>query len=209
MKKKNNKMKKANNYSIESFNEKRPLSWSAISQFRYDKESWYQKYILGGEQEVTIEMDFGKNIGERIASDPTFLPQIVRHNKMEHEFKCKLGDIHLLGFADSFCDITFKHLAEYKTSRKKWDQKRVDGHQQLDMYLLMNYLMNKVKPEEVNVTLWVIPTEFQKEELIYLEKEIKKYQTKRTMVDILKFAEEIKRVYKQMGEYIDCRTINS
>lgn len=183
----------------------RPLSWSSISSFLYSPEQWYIKYILGIEEPPSKEMLFGKVIGHRLETEPDFLPIITRYSKMEHPFKCNFGKIPLIGFADTFCDITFKKLSEFKTGKKKWDQKRVDSHGQLDMYLLMNWIMNKIRPEDVYISLVWMPTQDNGDFTISfvepIEDNIKTFQTKRTMKDILNFGLKINSVYKQMQDY--------
>ena len=194
---------------LEKFH-KRPLSWSSYSSFLYDKEEWYRKYILDEREPPSKEMIFGSRVGKRLEKDPTFLPQIIRYDKMEHPFSVIFAGIPLIGYADTFCTVTNKKLGEFKTSRVGWDQKKVDGHHQLTMYLLMHYITTKVKPEDVEITLWEIPTvktedgEFNVkiDFLEPLEENIKFYKTKRTMTDILSFGAEIKKVYKQMEEFI-------
>lgn len=186
----------------------RPLSWSSISSFEYDPKKWARSY-LDGIKESSPEMEFGSAIGKKLEIDPTFLPQIPRHSKMEHAFNVSLSGILLTGFADSFCTVTNKKLAEFKTGVKKWDQKRVDEHHQLTMYVLMHYVTTKIPPEEVDIQLVWMPT--QKHEtgdfmtkisfVEPIEENIKIFKTRRTMVDILKFADKIKRTYEEMCEY--------
>lgn len=191
---------------IQKFKE-RPLSWSSISSFSYNKEEWYDNYINGNKQPANREMLFGSKIGKLLETDPSFLPQIPRHSKMEHCFKVKFGDIPMTGFADSFCDQTHTKLVEYKTGKKAWDKKRVDSHQQLDMYLLMNYITFRVKPEDVEVQLVWMPTQENNDFSISfvddIESKIKIFKTKRTMTDILNFGMSINKTYKDMIKYIE------
>lgn len=183
----------------------RPLSWSQISCFEYNKEEWYTRYVLGEKSQPSREMEFGKEVGKKLETDPSYLPMIPRHSKMEHEFVCSFGGIHLVGYADTFCDKTFILLGEYKTGKKKWDQKRVDSHGQIDMYLLMNWIINKVRPEDVSITLVWMPTmetnDFKITFVDDIEENIKIFTTKRTMKDILNFGIRINKVFKEMQEY--------
>lgn len=187
----------------------RQYSWSQHSSFKYDPEQWYQKYILGIESPKTPELEFGSMVGKKLETDQTFLPQIKRNNVMEHEFRCMFNGIELVGYADSFCTITNKELQEYKTGVKPWDQKRVDEHGQITMYLLMHYLITKTRPEDLDITLWWMPTKRQENgdftvEISFIEpieKNIKFFKTKRTMKDILSFGVEIKKTYKKMELY--------
>jgi len=185
---------------------KRPLSWSAIYSFEYDPEQWYRRYVLNEPQEPSREMIFGKKIGTMLEKDPTFLPQIVRLSKMEHPFKVVFNKIQMVGYADTFCDKTFKALGEYKTGKKAWTQKRVDEHGQIDMYLLMNWITNKIKPEDVDITLTWMPTEetggFEIVFVEPIESNIKVFKTKRTMMDIINFGNRIKKTVEEMNNYI-------
>lgn len=185
----------------------RPLSWSAISSFEYDPEQWYTKYVLNIYPEPTKEMTFGSLVGKKIETNPKFLPMIPRHSIMEFPFKCKFGKIELVGFADTFCDKTFRKLGEFKTGKRAWDQKRVDEHGQIDMYLLMNFVMHKVKPEEVEVQLVWMPTMERSDFSIFfvpdVVEKIKIFKTKRTMVDILRFGERINKTVKAMTKYAE------
>ena len=187
----------------------RPLSWSSISSWEYNKEEWARKYLTDCEHTTNAEMEFGKKIGKKLETDPTYLPMIPRHSKMEHPFSVSLSGITLVGYADSFCDKTFKKLGEYKTGVKEWDKKRVDEHGQLTMYLLMNYITNKIKPEDVEVQLVWMPTKREETGTFDvkisfvepIEENIKIFNTKRTMKDILKFAVYIKKTYKDMEKF--------
>lgn len=189
------------------FDKTRPLSWSAISSFEYDKEQWYRKYALGIKDPETAEMLFGKKVGERLASDPLFLPAVPRLSTFEFPFLCEYNKIPLIGFGDSFCEVTKRKLNEYKTGVKEWTQKRADEHGQFDMYLLQNYKMHKVAPEEVDCTLIWMPTkriedgDFKIRIVFDDSKRITSFRTRRTMVDILRFGARIDRTYREMEEY--------
>lgn len=187
----------------------RPLSWSQISSFEYDPKQWFDKYILGIEQPKTPELEFGSMVGKKLETDPTFLPQIQRHNVMEHEFKCEFGGVKLVGYADSFCTITNRKLAEYKSGVKIWDKSRVDQHGQLTFYALCIYIMYGIKPEDIEIELIWMPTKrIEKGDLSVtiefvepIEENIKVFKTKRTMSDILKFGARIKKDLKEMELY--------
>lgn len=185
----------------------RPLSWSQISSFEYSPEKWYSRYILNEKQKESDEMKFGKEIGKRLETDSTFLPQIERLSKMEYPFKVEFGGLPLVGYADSFCDITFKKLKEFKTGKKEWNERRVREHGQIDMYLLCNLLQNKIKPEDVDVELVWLPTENHWTKGISfvepIEKNIKTFKTKRTTSDITKFKTRLLDTVNAMQAYVD------
>lgn len=188
---------------IYKIDKKRPLSWSAISSFEYDPEQWYKRYVLKEDTPPNSAMSFGKVMGERFAAETTFLPQLPRASVYEYELKAKLGKIPLIGFIDSYTPHT--NLEEYKTGVKAWDQKRADSHGQLDMYLLLLYLMHKVPPEQVSCRIHWLPTretgDFKTEFSNPDNPLVHTFHTKRTMRDILEFGQRINRVYKEMESY--------
>lgn len=183
----------------------RPLSWSSISSFEYDKKSWAKRYLANVIESPSPELIFGSQTGKKLETDPTFLPQIKRYNKMEYPFNVSLSGIPLTGYADTFCDKSKKKLGEYKTGKNEWTQKRADEHGQITMYLLMNFITHQIPPEKVDVTIYWMPTkangDFSISFVEPIEENIKVFKTKRTTKDILKFAGHIKDIYKEMEEY--------
>lgn len=192
-------------YMKKMFDKTRPLSWSAISSFEYDPEQWYRKYVLNQKDDETKEMMFGKALATALEKGTCDIPDLVKklpHTK-EHPFKVMFGKIPLIGFADDFDNKTFTSLNEVKTGKKPWTQKRVDEHGQFDMYLLMNYITNKVKPEDVDCMLHWLPTQENGDFSISFVNPITVYSfsTKRTMQDILNFGSKINTIYKEMEKY--------
>lgn len=180
----------------------KPLSWSAISSFKYDKEQWYKKYVLGIKDEGSREMDFGKLVGGKLENDPTFLPEIPRAEHMEYKLHVTFGDVQLIGYIDSYGDAV---LHEYKTGKNPWTQEKVDNHGQITMYLLMLYIQHNILPEDVQCYLHWMPTEEKGDFSIGfvepIEENIKHFTTKRTTKDIVEFGVEINKIIKQMEIY--------
>lgn len=184
-----------------TFDKKRPLSWSAISSFEYDPAQWYNRYVLKLDEPASPEMEFGKIMGERLAADNAFMPQVPRGSLYEYELKAKFGKIPLIGYIDSY--VPHRRLEEYKTGKRAWDQTRADGHGQITMYLLMVYLMYKVNPDQVRCRIHWLPTKSNGDFSIDFidSKDCVTFETKRTMRDILMFGKRINNVYKLMEEY--------
>lgn len=180
----------------------RPLSWSSIYQFKYDRNVWYEKYIEGKKQRPTGPIVFGKNVGERLALEPSFLPSVPRLVEYEHKLDVKIGNIQCIGFLDNF-DLNTKAFSEFKTG-KSWTQKKAEEHGQLDMYAAMIYLKYGIKPEELDIKLIWMPTEEQQDFRTDFVKDMKPviFPVKKTMRDILSFMAEIQITYTQMQDYI-------
>lgn len=185
----------------------KPLSWSAISAFEYNKKTWAKRYLDGIKDPSSREMEFGSYVGNKLAEDKDFLPQIIRHDTMEYKFHVKIHDIELVGYADTFDSTTCKKLGEYKTAKigSGWTNKKVDNHGQITMYCLMNFIQNKVPPEEVEIELTWMPTQENGDFTISfiepIEQNIQTFKTKRTTAEILKFAKYIKKVFKEMEDF--------
>lgn len=198
--------------NIRDFLQTRPLSWSAISKFEYDPEEWFRKYILGEKTIETIEMKFGKAFASAIEDGKPLAPVTIIHGpeavpgkNVEYPFKVVLRGIPLVGYADTFDDRKCKRLGEFKTGKKAWDQKRVDEHGQITMYLLMNFIQNKVPPEEVSCFLeWIPTTDTGDFNITFLEPvTVHPFETKRTMADIINFGKRIESTIDAMQAFVD------
>lgn len=179
----------------------RPLSWSAISSFEYDKEKWYETYILGKRQ-TSKEMTFGSMVDKRIQDDPKFLPDLPRYPLMQYDMKVKFGDIMLTGRPDGL-DLDNFLLADYKTGKNKWDKKRADETGQLTMYLLLVYVTHKIPPEKFDCMIHWLPTQENGDFTITFKKKMKHqtFKTKRNMTDLLRFGVRINKITQEMIDY--------
>lgn len=185
----------------------RPLSWSCIASWEYNKEQWYRKYVLNEVQQSNQLMDFGKVVGERLASDPTFLPEVPRYKHFEKKLEGKIGDIYIIGYFDSFCPDT-KHFREYKTSSnvKKWNKKTAQDHGQMAFYRLLIWLNYMKRPEEVNGSLHYIPVEETNDFSMKLSTSpVQHFETKHSTLDILNFGKYLQQTYKDMVKYVEER----
>lgn len=180
------------------------MSWSAISAFEWDKEEWYKRYILGEKTDPSKEMIFGSMIGKKIEKDPAFMPELPRFASMEFPFNVVFNGIRLVGYADSFCNVTFRKLLEIKTGKKAWTQKRADEHGQITLYCMFNYIKNKITPENMEIILAWLPTAETATYEIEFVKNMKPVllQTKRTTADILEMGSRINRTIKEMEAYV-------
>ena len=182
----------------------RPYSWSQHSSFRdYDKEEWYQSYIMGIKKPSNRRMDFGSQVGKRIETDPNYIPQLPR-GVMEHGINVFMDDIELTGFMDSYIPEEI-HIHEFKTSSPTgWTQDKVDNHHQLTFYCLLLLLKESIKPEDVKITLHHMVTEESGDFSIKFAApfSLNSYPTKRTIRDVLMFGAEIVNQRKEMEQYI-------
>lgn len=189
-------------FKIKEFFEKRPLSWSAISSFEYNPAEWHTRYILNEKQAENMAMKFGK-VFAKSCEDGKPLAPVTLLRKMEHKFEVVFNGIKMVGYADTFDDVTFTDLGEYKTSKNIWTQAKVDQHGQLTMYCLFNLIQNKIQPEQMNIFLECLQTKESKDfKLQFMDPlKVHHFKTKRTMADVLAFGARINKVVKEMEKY--------
>ena len=181
----------------------RPLSWSSLSSWAYDRDKWAKKYLLGINEPTSIQMEAGKRVGTLLATVPDFLLSVPRYTIFEKELRFKVGSIPIVGFIDSFQEDPLA-LIEYKTHTKadKWSQKTAQEHGQLLMYLAGLWLTYDVPPEKIGCHLIAIPMQETGDFKITLAKKPHQiFEVKHTKVEVLNFLIEVKKIYKEMCEY--------
>lgn len=200
----------------------RAVSWSMISSYKFNKDKWWFKYVYHGKctkefcmianevnefcpvVETSPEMTFGKEIGHKLETDPTYLPQVPRQIVMEYKLSGMWKNMKLIGYADSLDDVVY-FLEEYKTGRNAWTQKKADDHEQITLYLLVLYLTKGIRPESFQNRLHWLPTMITQEGKIQFVDpfEHHTFYTTRTLAQCLDFANYIEKVYKEMNEYAE------
>ena len=183
----------------------RPLSYSQLSSFEYDKEQWYDNYILGIKPEPNAAMLLGNKVGDSIGTPHSLVPDLVPPGVKEFELRANLGNIFIVGYCDHYCaDTRVLHENKTTSNTKKWNQKSVDEHGQLTMYALMLFLQHKVPPKDVRMFLNYIPVELGNDHILRLPEKPVFYQfeTKRSNLQIAEYANYIKEMVAKMDEYI-------
>lgn len=202
---KNTKQNTANPFENRDLNQQLrfpTISWSSLNSFTdYDKDEWYNSYVLGIRQPPNKAMQIGIEVGERITQDPTYLPTIERPETFEKELEATLNGIHIRGHIDGYTHNV--GIDEYKTSLNKdrWTQKKVDSWGQVSMYCLLVWLNFKIPPEKLHLRLYAIPIT-EHNDFSYTAGEPVCFNTKRTMKDILLFAKFIKDTHKDMTLFV-------
>lgn len=187
------------------------IRWSAIGAWEYSKEQWHKTYVLG-QQQSSPELTFGSMVDAKIQNDPTFIPSLPRYPEMQHSMRVNFDGIVLTGTADGI-DFNKKLLFDFKTGAKPWTKSRADETGQLSMYLLMLYITDKkIKPEEWKLGIHWLPTkksdetgDFKPRIITFRDDPVIPitFETKRTMADLLKFAQYIKQTIKSMENYVN------
>jgi hypothetical protein len=181
------------------------LSWSSYSAFRdYDKDLWYESFVLGNKGPSNQAMEAGRIIGEKLATDPDYLPQVPRPEIYEQELHTNLNGIGLIGHIDGWSPKALD-LKEYKTTQNinRWTQEAVDSWGQITFYCLLVWLNYKIPPEKLTLSLTAILLKESGSFDLEPTGEVKVFKTKRTMKDLLVFGASLKAVHKEMTEFVD------
>lgn len=193
---------------LEKFKE-RPLSWSSINSYLRSPKDWYSQYIEGVKFHATKKMLFGNVIGQKLSSDPTFLPEVKRYNIFEKELTAliELEDkkIKLIGYLDSM-DMDTKAFYEYKTSSSttRWTQETAENTGQILFYMLLLWINYGIIPEDISCHLFYIPVR-QKEnfDMELSGEEVQCFEVKHTSEEVVKFGKYIEKMHDRMIKYVE------
>ncbi len=182
----------------------RPLSYSQLSAWEYNKDEWYERYILNKRTPANAAMRAGTLIGDSIGTEKSLVPLLTPPGVKEYELRASLGDIHIVGYCDHYCpDTRTLHENKTSTSRVKWNQKSVDAHKQLDMYALMLFLTHDVLPNDLTIYLNYIPVIEGADMRYYLPDPVEFYQyaTRRTDEHLVNMTRYIENTVQDMCAY--------
>lgn len=187
------------------------ISWSQLTCWEKDPNRYYERYVLGLDEYISKNMDAGKRIAEMLEKgkpknqiEKSILAKLEQEHcypgieNREQEISADLEGIKLFGIADGLL-LKDKKLFEVKTG-VKWTQAQADKLGQIDFYNLMLWLTYKIKPQDNDNKLIWIKTyntldEFGQREVIMTD-EIKSFTVKKTMTDIIKMSDRIKKADK-------------
>ena len=182
----------------------RPYSWSQHSSFEYDPAQWFNRYIMGEKMPDTPELKFGKAFADAVEWGKPLAPLTV-YAFTEHCVKAVYDGFEVLGYLDSYDKENL--LAEYKTGKKPWTQKRVDQHGQLTFYAFLLWLRDKKKPEDLEMILQWVPTCYRADFTYGFTDPavVHTFTTSRTMADVMRMASDIKKRRAEMEKYAKSR----
>lgn len=189
------------------------VSWSSMDSFMsYDKDEWYDKYVLGKETEPNPHIIAGRIIGERLSVDHAYLPEVPRPEIYEAELSAKIGAINIVGHLDGLSMKRYKKLLEYKTSLsgKKWTAASVAKWGQIDFYCLLIWENYRIKPEDLHITLTYIPVkQLGSFDIVRSDDPVMTYKTTRTLGQVLVFGAKIKKVHEEMVKFVEQKKLST
>lgn len=181
------------------------LSWSQLSLWEKDPNMYYQVYVEGLDQFRTKYLELGKRMATALENgfddehDPLFEMLVVfmpGYPEREFEMNAVFEGIPLKGKLDGWNEKTLT-IGEYKTG-KKWTQSMVDNCGQLTFYALLVWLKYGKLPNKIYLH-WARTDEDMVGNL-KLTGEIKTFEAKRTLRDIIMFAPRLKLAWASICE---------
>lgn len=181
------------------------FSYSQFSAFKYSKERFLETYYYGKRQDSCF-LDLGKRLGtalqfrqkREIKEIRDIRKQIPPAVIYEYEVKATLKNIPLLCYFDGFFPAEYA-IHEYKTGTKPSE---ASWRNQMLFYSVALFLNNKKLPNKI--TLYWCPTKFNENEQLILTGEVKEYNIKIDIKEVIIFSGEMVKVWegiKQLCEH--------
>ncbi len=194
------------------------FSYSQWRVFKFEGPKAYaMKYIYWLTDETNPRMTLGKQVAEMVEHDEPHEDPVMEHLRVflpqyplkEFPLEAEFNGIKLVGKPDGL-DLDDKIVGEDKTG-VNWTQEMADcvdpmGRHykegaQLTWYALLLHLVYGWRPEEIRFELNWMPTVWNKFELPRPTGEIRTFETRRTMRDVLAMGKDIVDTHKEIGEF--------
>lgn len=170
-----------------------------------DPNMYYQVYFENLDQFRTKYLELGKRMADTLENgfdfehDPLFEMVAVfmpSYPEREKDMKAEFEGIPLVGKLDGWNEATLT-VGEYKTG-KKWTQAMANQHGQLTFYALLVWLKYKRLPNKI-LLHWAQTAE-DLEGNLKLTGEIKTFEVKRSLADLIVFSKRIKTAWAGICE---------
>jgi hypothetical protein len=183
------------------------LSWSQLALLEKSEYEYVVRYVYGEGIKMHPLLKLGKAFAEAVELEQEELPLdfeiakllMPKFEKKEFTLKGMVDDVPILGVLDGF-DEKDLVIHEIKTGTFEWTQNYVDKFGQLTFYAMLVYLNYGRLPNKI--FLYWIPSKLEIGEFV-LTSDIKTFETKRTMEDLLDIGVRIKKAWKRIQELYD------
>lgn len=186
------------------------LSWSSLDLFEKSVESWKDRYLFGKKAFVNRGMAYGKAMAEGLEHDrltgdmemDLIMERLPKFEVMDKEFRAetKARDskkvITMLCKPDTM-KADMSAFKEYKTGQGGWSQAKVDSAGQITFYATGMYLRTGRIPSDIELVhvLTEKDPEAALEGKIRATGEIRRYRTRRDMLQILAMIARIRKAW--------------
>ena len=180
------------------------FSFSQYNAYKYNPAKFLRTYYYG-EFEESCYLDLGKRLGtalqfrqnKEIPVINKIRQQIPEAPIYEKELKATFKGIKCIGYLDGWNPKTLE-VQEYKTGKKPSEK---SWREQQLMYSLLIYIKYKKLPSKI--TLFWAETQFNENEQLVLTGQVRKYDIKVSLQDILQFSAELVKTYNEIQKLIE------
>lgn len=180
------------------------FSYSQFSCFKFSPKKFIDQYYYGKRDDNNCYLKLGKELGEALRFRKVKRNEVLEKIKKqippapiyEKELKVEFNNIPLLAYLDGFDDdnyILYEYKSGKKSSEKSW-------REQMLFYCLILFLLNKRIPNKIE--LYWAETKLSEDDQLYLTGNVRKYNMNIAILDIIRFGNELNKVYKQIQELV-------
>jgi hypothetical protein len=181
------------------------LSYSQLSTLEHSEKNYIQSYIWGHRSEENDFLKLGKKLAvaleHRESIDEEWIEVIKKqmpdYPKREYTIETQLSNIPIMGVLDGF-NPKGNIIGEYKTGLK---QNIAGWTDQMIFYSLLIWLKKRSLPKKIEL-FWA-KTKWNDEEQLIFVGEVKKFDIKIDIKDILRFIPRITKAWKKIQELVE------
>lgn len=182
------------------------LSWSQMSLWNRSQEEYKRIYIYGEKGFCNGAMELGKKVSDGLEDNDViedddiarlaiFMPQSPRK---QYEIEVNFQGIPLYGILDGFNPKSKKKIIREDKTGIKFTQSMADNLGQLTFYAILVFAKYRELPHKMYLD-WARTIKDENGKF-KLTGEIKTFETKRTMQDILLFYTKMKRTWQEIQQ---------
>lgn len=180
------------------------LSFSQMTLFEMSPKKYADQYIYNKKQRISRNMAYGTLLADGLEKDEAtgdpildlMMVKIPKFELMDIAFEVDLKDkkknIRILAKPDT-AKADYSAFKEYKTSVRNWTQKMADESGQITFYATAMWLKTGKIPQDIELVN--VPVKYNPDGSLTPTGEMLRFQTKRTIVDIIKMCSRMKKAW--------------
>lgn len=180
------------------------LSFSQMTLFEMSPQKYADQYLFGKKQWVNRNMAYGSLLAdgleaEESTGDPLLdlmMAKIPKFELMDKPIEAKLPNgkeiIRILAKPDT-AKTDYTAFKEYKTSVRKWTQKKADESGQITFYATTIWLLKGFIPKDIELVN--VEVAYEPDGRLQPTGVMLRFPTERTMVDVIRMVTRMKRAW--------------
>ena len=184
------------------------LSWTQLDLIERSEKKYVDIYFNDGKIPINKGMAFGRDMSDALEKEELtgdaltdiLLSKLPTVGTREYKIKTILNDVPLFGKLDDWSKSKLV-LNEDKSGVNRWTQKMADKHGQIDFYCTLIYSKYGIKPEDLELYLRYLPTQYNDQgDIEPTGEDPIIFRTHRTFSDVLKMSVRQKKAWARIKE---------